>query len=345
MSDWDDTDGVLHRFRLTDADDRQLAGGRGDDAPVGVAALLAALREPGRIDELAGTEELLAQMTDVITSAPGEAADHVAGRPVLRLVTGKIAAIAAVTLFSAGAAAAATGTLPDPIQQRVANTFAHVGIELDHPAGQPSPPTTTSASTTTTDSTTTTASTTTSSPPAVITAVPAPLAPAGPDPAAASGLCTAYQAGEANGHRLDSVAMRQLADAAAAEQQTVDEYCTQVSGTTVPETGTTGSEHERPEEPGNSGRTPSVTAPGRSTDHGQPTAPGQPADTGHGGSQPAVTAPGAPEDSGKPADSGSGSGNSTATGSSSSGPGIAAPVSTQTAPPQSTPSSGDHGKP
>ena len=42
--------------------------------------------------------------------------------------------IAAVTLWSTGMAAAATGHLPDPVQRAVSNTAAHVGLSLPDPS-------------------------------------------------------------------------------------------------------------------------------------------------------------------------------------------------------------------
>jgi hypothetical protein len=47
------------------------------------------------------------------------------------LLTAKVAAAAAaVAIGATGTAAAATGNLPDPVQDRVAGVVSHVGIDL-----------------------------------------------------------------------------------------------------------------------------------------------------------------------------------------------------------------------
>src|SRR5258708_16490010 len=50
-----------------------------------------------------------------------------------RLLSAKVAAIAAVTVFGATAAAAATNTLPDPAQTVVSDAAAHVGLSIPKP--------------------------------------------------------------------------------------------------------------------------------------------------------------------------------------------------------------------
>jgi hypothetical protein len=92
--------------------------------------------------------------------------------------------------------------------------------------------------------------------------------------------------GEQNGNHLDSTAMQQLADVAAAQELTIEAFCSQVVGTTVPAT-----HGGQPDNPGNSGSTPAVTAPGQTSDQGRPAAPGKPADPGNKATSPSITAP------------------------------------------------------
>jgi hypothetical protein len=287
MSDSDDTDGVLHRFISDDHAERLLAGNAnaGDDGLAPVAGLFAALRAPSQASELAGTDGLVARMAAAVSTSGAVSAHPSRRKPVLaKVVTGKIAALAAVAFFSAGAAAAATGNLPDPLQRTVSKTFSHVGVDLPAPAGKPIASTTTASPTTTAASTTTSTAEesdstiipTTAADETTNAAAGASVA-VGPDATgpAKKGLCTAYFAND-HGKNLDAVAFRNLTDAATAAGQTVEEFCAPKSDTTTTNTSETPTtdEHGKPTDKGHGKSTPAATAPG------------------HGGSSPSATTPG-----------------------------------------------------
>ncbi|MGD9794051.1 MAG: hypothetical protein AB7V43_11270 [Acidimicrobiia bacterium] len=130
-----------------------------DEGLAPMANLLAALQAPATPDELSGQEHLLAQMRAAMqpTSAPRVVSDASAAvdlavddaglidllrvtppprrnTMLAKIVTGKVAALAAVGIFSVGAAAAATGTLPTPMQRSVSNAASHVGLDLPEPS-------------------------------------------------------------------------------------------------------------------------------------------------------------------------------------------------------------------
>jgi hypothetical protein len=137
----------VHRTPLDDVTADRLAGGSIDpaDAPPGfvqVAEVLAELRSA----PFAASDPdpaLLGAMVRAIHDSP---------RPtrtlrMSRFRTTKVATIAAaVVLSTAGVAAAATGTLPDPAQDAVSDAASHVGVDLpaahdDHPTGNIDNPT------------------------------------------------------------------------------------------------------------------------------------------------------------------------------------------------------------
>ena len=315
MSDSDDLEDMLHRFLSDDQADRLIAGqadvgaGSAFDA---VAGLLAAMREPSDAGELAGTDALLATMSEAMRSSATSAPTSPSRRPVLtRIVSGKIIAITAVTFLSAGAAAAATGNLPDPVQRSVSTTFSHVGIDLPRPHDRPNAhadaaasasrldaatstseaPSTTVSPSTTVDPTTSAATTTIDStvPSSVEDDADDAHTPVGPDATgpAAKGLCTAYSAGGDHGHRLESTAMTNLAAAAAAAGQTIEAYCATVlaaSDASAPPTSAGDDEtddhgDDQSEDHGNGapdGSNPSATAPGH--EGADSDAPGQSGD-------------------------------------------------------------------
>jgi len=305
MSDSDDLEDMLHRFLSDDQADRLIAGqadvgaGSAFDA---VAGLLAAMREPSDAGELAGTDALLATMSEAMRSSATSAPTSPSRRPVLtRIVSGKIIAITAVTFLSAGAAAAATGNLPDPVQRSVSTTFSHVGIDLPRPHDRPNAhadaaasasrldaatstseaPSTTVSPSTTVDPTTSAATTTIDStvPSSVEDDADDAHTPVGPDATgpAAKGLCTAYSAGGDHGHRLESTAMTNLAAAAAAAGQTIEAYCATVLAA---------SDASAP---------PTSAGDDETDDHGDDQSEDQSEDHGNGapdGSNPSATAPG-----------------------------------------------------
>jgi hypothetical protein len=136
-----------HRLPLDDATADRLAAGElhPHDAPPGYAGVARLLTDAPLGP--AGTEigaELLGAMVRAIDSRP----TNVRTRPVLsKLLTAKVAtAVAAVAFATTGAAAAATGNLPDPAQDAVSDAVSHVGLELptgseDHPTGPADNPT------------------------------------------------------------------------------------------------------------------------------------------------------------------------------------------------------------
>jgi hypothetical protein len=273
MSDSDDTDGVLHRFISDDHAERLLAGNANadDDGLAPVAGLFAALRAPSQASELAGTDDLVARMAKAVGTGGAVSARSSRRKPVLaKLVTGKVAALAAVAFFSAGAAAAATGNLPDPLQRTVSKTFSHVGVDLPAPAGNPiasttTAPTTTAASTTTSNAGESDSKTTPTT--AADETTKAAAGAVGPDATgpAKKGLCTAYFAND-HGKNLDAVAFRNLTDAAAAAGQTVEEFCAPKSDTTTTNTSETPTtdKHGKPTDKDHGKSTPAATAPGHS---------------------------------------------------------------------------------
>ena len=319
MSRSDDTQDVLHDFISGDDDDRLLAGHADiqDGELAGLASLFAALREPVRVNEAAGTKVLVAQMGKVVREG-GSLTTSARRRPrVARLFTGKVAAVAALSLFSASAAAAATGNLPDPVQRDVSRVLSRVGVNVPTPNSKPDTP-----------STPTTGHTETST-------------PKGPDAtgAAKHGLCTAYLADKANGKNPNAVAFKNLAQAAKdAGKETVEAYCA-----AAPEAGLVTTENQtKPVPAGNSGSTPAATAPGQQSPPGNSgstpavTAPGQQSIPGNSGSTPGATAPGQV----------SNPGNGKGTGATKSSASVSVPVTPQaTRPSASTPPTSEHGKP
>jgi len=290
VTGWGDTDDVGERF-ISDADGETVLAGRptGTDAATDrLATVFHSLRQAGHEDELAGTDALVSRMAVAArNSVPAAAAGTRHG--LRRLLTAKAAALAAVGLVGLGAAAAATGTLPGPVE----DGLAKIGIDVDDDGTDT---TTTTTTTTTTASSTTTATDPPSAfgadapatpppsgetpPPADSTSPTTTAVPVGPslDGPAKVGLCTAFRAHGRTG--MTSTAFANLLDAATEAGQTVEQFCAEVTG------------------PGNSGSTPAGTAPGKPDD------PGRPDDPGHSGSTPAGTAPGKPDKPDKPDDQG-----------------------------------------
>jgi hypothetical protein len=196
-----------------------------------------------------------------------------------QLFTAKVAAFAAVGLFTVGTAAAATGNLPGPLQRSVASTVSHAGVALPASTEDSTEESTEESTTTTTEtptSTTVTDDTTTTTTAAdgttTTTATEAASTGAvGPDAngPAKHGLCTAYFAGHAKNPK--AVAFRNLVDAATAAGGTVEAFCTPTTTTTATVTtdlaptddATATDEASSTKGHGNSGSTPGATAPGR----------------------------------------------------------------------------------
>ena len=254
MSDDRDPDDVFHRLVPADLADRLLTGSVDavDVSPVvdEVAALLEALRAPESLEERAAGSTAAATFAATVRAGTAvEPRESVlvpisARRPRAKA----IAAIATVAVLSVGtAAAAATGG--------VSGALSRIGISADDDdqgeddQGDVAAVDSTVESTvpdvdesTTTGAPTTTAAEAVTTVPtsAATSVVEAPTSgaavketPVGPDPTgpAKHGLCTAYFAsGAATGPNGDSVAMRNLTDAAAEAGQTVEEFCADVLG-------------------------------------------------------------------------------------------------------------------
>jgi hypothetical protein len=182
-----------------------------------------------------------------------------------RLKTKVAATVIAVTLCSAGAAAAA-GNLPDRIQAHVSRAALHVSLKISQPseasdaiksdgddddADEPDDTTTTSTSTSSTTSTTSTSTTQPQTSTTEADESGQQKTPVGPDVngPAKKGLCNAYLGSLAKGHpkNPDAVAFKNLIDAAALAGQTVQEFCaadaststTMASGSSSSESPTT----------------------------------------------------------------------------------------------------------
>jgi hypothetical protein len=256
-----------------------------------VSALLRAASGPATVDELAGADAAVARFVDVVLSdtpaappvisqpvdAPPVVVEPEKAQPARRLRSVPVPAraagiIAAVTLWSTGMAAAATGHLPDPVQHAVSNTAAHVGLSLPDPShddvtvqaneqkkNDENDDTTTSSS----SSSSTTGSSTTSPPTTTSTRAGggAALVPTtstdddeaadeehggqGPDVngPAHDGLCNAYLRGLANGNPKDPAVppWRNLLDAATKAGKSIEQFCGVTTTTTAAAAATTAS--------------------------------------------------------------------------------------------------------
>lgn len=107
-----------------------------DDAPPGygsVAALLSAAAARPALADDAGAETIAA-MVEAVRGTPAPAALSASRTSMLgKLLAGKALAAVAVVALTAGGAAAATGTLPDPVQGAVADAVSHIGVDIPHP--------------------------------------------------------------------------------------------------------------------------------------------------------------------------------------------------------------------
>ena len=229
MSERNDREGVLHRFVTRDQAERLLSAGSSELAPdagfADVASLFSAMREPATPEETVHAHAALAAFTAALRDGPSPAEAPARKLPAkAKFVKRKaFAAMATTAVLFGGAAAAATGSLPGPVQDGVSKSLSHLGMDLPaaHDATDNSP-------VAPNDTTTT------------IDAVPAandiggahddaPTVTApGPDAdgAAKKGLCTAYAASpDSSGKNLDSPAFHDLTDAASKAGKSVDDYC------------------------------------------------------------------------------------------------------------------------
>jgi hypothetical protein len=296
MSDYDDLYDVTNTPITDELAERLLSGSTLEHEAASVAGLDAvfhSLRAPADHTELSGMEAAVTAFRGAVVT-PIAGASSARTRPMLKklLTTKAVATIGVVTLVSAGAAAAATGTVPSPFASDRARevTSQHVpDIARDNVAkhlDDDDAEATTIEATSTTEATTTTEAITTTEANEANEAAPDGIAngAVGPDAAgpAKFGLCTAFAA---HGKHADEdattssidvpVAFRNLTDAAAAAGQTVDEFCADATPGNSDSAPGQGDENPSATAPGHSDENPSGTAPGNSQHGPADIAPGR----------------------------------------------------------------------
>jgi len=110
-----------------------------EDAPPGLqraAALIRAAKGPAAANELAGEHVLVPAVAKAVGVRPRLSSRPLARRPkmITKLLSAKAAAVAAAVVLSGGVAAAATGSLPAPVQSALSQGLSHVGISLPDPS-------------------------------------------------------------------------------------------------------------------------------------------------------------------------------------------------------------------
>jgi hypothetical protein len=136
----------MNRFPIDDATaQRLLSGGLSpDDAPpgyAGLAGMIQAATGPTVPAELTGEAAVVAAGVAAVRSAPPIHRTLPQRNPMLlKLLSAKVAAIAATTVFGVTtAAAAATGHLPAPAQTAVSGALSHVNISVPKPNSHANP--------------------------------------------------------------------------------------------------------------------------------------------------------------------------------------------------------------
>jgi hypothetical protein len=252
----DDASFADMRRRFTDADplaldeetvERLLAGdlppSRVPPGYAQVAALLAATTAEPTPEELAGQAEVLAELR-AVTWRPRRAGAHTrrAARPPRRRWAGLTAAALVGALVTGGAAAAATGNLPGPVQNVARSILGNGGgagpVAPTEPGQQTAAAGRSHASTSIptgpTDGSQDGQPAGTGGPGTDPTAAGNP---AGPD---VEGLCQAFQAGKGaeQGKKLDATAFQDLAKLAGGAEK-IPAYCEEVlAGGATPKEGT-----------------------------------------------------------------------------------------------------------
>jgi hypothetical protein len=260
MSTERDLEVEMRRFRLDDHTcDRLLDGNVApEDAPPGferLAHLVQAATGPAAPGDLAHEGPIVAAMTAAVRATPAPALDPGKKSMLTKLLSAKVAAIAATMVIGATAAAAATNSLPDPAQSAVSNAASHVGLSVPSPDDHGKP----------------------------ADHQPGNGKAHGPDATgnAKAGLCHAYASGPSTTNEHDgkasSVAFQNLAKAASDAGQSVDEYCADTTSTTegTDVSGDTGeTEHvNKPEHAGKSEDAGKHGTAGESEDHATVTTP------------------------------------------------------------------------
>lgn len=214
MTDERHSNDVTSDFLSADDGERLLSGQLDSaGAPEGLvelAALLSIIREAGSDSELAAETVTVAAFAAAVGVAPVVVRKSVRAK----IFSFKTAAVFGVTLFSAGIAAAATGNLPDPVQKAVSETVSHVGIDIPRPAVNAPVVTTTTEPTESTETT---------------------RVPAGADTKfgeSVSGNCQAELEHEKHANStLPAHVEKELSDDAAAQHETVPEFCAHEAAT------------------------------------------------------------------------------------------------------------------
>ena len=215
-----DMEDMFTRRLVTDHQAEQILSGTADPDDLGggladVAAILGAARGAATPDEF-GTVQIGA-ISRAINSTPFRSTPEPERSSLLSRISGRAtAAVVAGAILSAGAAAAATGNLPGPLQRTLSRVYSHVAGDMPvvNSTSATSHSPTGSASATSSDN----------SPPSST-----PVGPNASGPAMA-GLCNAYRA--SNAKSANGVAFQNLAKAAADAGQTIDQFCSSVSSTT-----------------------------------------------------------------------------------------------------------------
>ena len=167
MSEPRDSRDDMRRYPIDDATAERLLAGNVSpaDAPpgyAGVAAMVQTMVGPASPAELAGEATVVAAGMAALLAEGGLGTNQHSipqrrKSMLAKLLSAKVAAIAALTLAGATtAAAAAMGSLPAPAQTAVSNAASHVGISVPEPDDQKDTTSTTVAKTDSTDSSTST---------------------------------------------------------------------------------------------------------------------------------------------------------------------------------------------
>jgi hypothetical protein len=226
---------VPDRF-ISDDDAERLLAGSADVAGVDgglsdLARLLAAARQMDDPQDQAAADRLLPQLVALVHTG-GPDSTHRRSAVIHKIVTGKVAAIAAATLLTAGVAAAAAGSMPA--------SSSHANVAVPANASKPDTPTTDESIPETDDTeapealetadteTAATSDTTAIATEDAITASTPDSTPVGPDVTgpAQFGLCTAWSA-SGKPKNPDAIAFRNLI-AAAGSADAVEGWCAPV---------------------------------------------------------------------------------------------------------------------
>jgi hypothetical protein len=284
MSSERDLDDEMQRFGIDDdTADRLLSGQVApQDAPPeyrAIAGAVQAAQYPTGGKDAARESATIAAMVEALHSGPTSDAPIRRKSMFARMLSAKVAAIAAVGLLGATAAAAATNTLPDPAQSAISGAASHVGLSIPKPHGHAYGLTKSHGAD---------------------AATPANGGAVGPDASGSAkfGLCTAYASGNAttnpHSHKTKSVAFRNLQAAADTAGMSVADYCkaatppsTETTSTTVDESTTSGPESQGTNPPVSTPHGPPASTPVGppvSTPVGPPTSTpvGPPVSTPHG---------------------------------------------------------------